>query len=82
MGTMLERKILQPFVTGPAKANTLNKPVSVIIVTDGEPCGEPDGYVKSAIKEAKKILSKTVYGEKSATFQFVQVKVLLVFCNI
>lgn len=70
---MLEKKILNPFVTGPAKARQLNKPVSVIIITDGEPVGEPDGYVKSAIKDAKKILSKTNYGEKSVAFQFCQV---------
>ena len=40
MGTMLEKKLIIPFVTGPAKSNALRKPVLVIVITDGEPVGE------------------------------------------
>lgn len=39
MGTMLERKLIMPFVTGPAQNNALRKPVLVIVITDGEPVG-------------------------------------------
>ena len=35
LGTMLQHKILQPFVLGPAKARSLQKPVLVITITDG-----------------------------------------------
>ena len=40
MGTMLDKKLIQPFVIGPATQNALRKPVLVIIITDGEPVGE------------------------------------------
>ena len=33
MGTMLEKKIVAPFVTGPAKSRSLRKPVLAIIIT-------------------------------------------------
>ncbi len=33
MGTMLDRKIVGPFVTGPAKSRSLRKPVLVIVIT-------------------------------------------------
>ena len=39
MGTMLERKLIEPFVTGPAKSGALRKPVLIIVITDGEPRG-------------------------------------------
>ena len=73
---MLERKILKPFVKGPAKAGRMPKPVSCIIITDGEPCGEPDGTIKTVIKDTKKALGKSHFGEKAVTFQFVQVNLL------
>lgn len=40
MGTMLDKKLIQPFVIGPVKQNALRKPVLVIIITDGEPVGK------------------------------------------
>lgn len=40
MGTMLQKKLIVPFVTDPARSNALRKPVLVIIITDGEPMGE------------------------------------------
>lgn len=43
MGTMLEQKLIVPFVTGPAKHGALLKPVLVLIITDGEPRGESPG---------------------------------------
>lgn len=39
MGTMLEKKLILPFVTGPAQNGALRKPVLVIVITDGEPVG-------------------------------------------
>jgi hypothetical protein len=35
LGTSLDNKILQPLVLGPARANSLRKPVLVIAVSDG-----------------------------------------------
>ena len=71
---MLNRKILYPFVIAPSNAGNMNKPVAVIIITDGEPAGEPDGSIKTFIKDTKKALGRTPYGEKAVAFQFVQVK--------
>ena len=43
LGTMLDRKILQPMLLKPARSNSLKKPLLVIVITDGEPQGEdPD----------------------------------------
>merc|ERR1712130_222561 len=73
MGTMLDRKIVGPFVTGPAKSRSLRKPVLVIVITDGEPTGEPSDAVRSTIKSAKKTLSGTQYGDGAVAFSFAQV---------
>lgn len=73
LGTMLDRKILRPFVLGPAGSRSLRKPVLVITITDGEPTGEPSDAVKSAIKNAKKTLTATPYGAGAVAFQFAQV---------
>lgn len=77
LGTMLDRKILRPFVLGPAKSNALRKPVLVITITDGEPQGESSDAVRSAIKDAKKTLTATQYGAGAVAFEFAQVVFLL-----
>lgn len=41
LGTSLDQKILQPMLLGPARSNTLQKPLLVICITDGAPAGEP-----------------------------------------
>jgi hypothetical protein len=41
LGTILDAKILQPMVVQPARRRALQKPVLVIVITDGAPQGEP-----------------------------------------
>lgn len=55
LGTAIEQKILQPMVLAPARQNALRKPLLVIVITDGQPTGEPFGYRKYLMhnKEAK-----------------------------
>ena len=42
MGTMLEKKVVAPFVTGPVKSRSLRKPVLAIIITGTPPWGSVD----------------------------------------
>ncbi|EED14973.1 transcription factor RfeF, putative [Talaromyces stipitatus ATCC 10500] len=73
MGTSLKNKVLDPLVTGPARAGRLEKPVLVITITDGQPAGEPHGAVKDAIRSATDELSRSRYGRGGVNFQFAQV---------
>ena len=73
LGTMLERKVLQRHLYGPARAGKLQKPIHVVVITDGEPTYEPPGQVKSAIKQAKAFLKSTRFGAGGVAFQFAQV---------
>jgi hypothetical protein len=40
LGTSLDQKILQPLLLGPARQNSLQKPLLIIAITDGAPAGE------------------------------------------
>lgn len=57
MGTSLDKKILQPLVLAPARAGTLQKPVVVIVITDGTPAGDqisPEDAILRADAELKR----------------------------
>lgn len=73
LGTSLLQKVIHPMVLGPAKSNQLKKPVLIIVITDGQPAGEPPNTVTNAIIQAKNELSRTNYGPGSIAFQFAQV---------
>jgi hypothetical protein len=73
MGTQLKSKVLEPLIVQRARSNQLRKPVLVIVITDGQPAGEPDGSVFSAIKYASDELSRSAYGKGAVSFQFAQV---------
>lgn len=59
LGTVLDAKILQPFVLRPAQNGNLHKPVLVIVITDGAPEGEPKDKLEDVIKYANKVLERT-----------------------
>lgn len=49
----LRTKIIEPLVLGPARQNALQKPVLVIVITDGEPAGDqadPHSTIGGAIQ--------------------------------
>ena len=73
LGSSLDRKVLQPMVLGQARSGTMQKPVLVICITDGEPTGEPKDTVRQVIMAAKNQLSSTPYGAGAVAFQFAQV---------
>lgn len=73
LGTALDRKVLQPMVISQARSNTMQKPVLVICITDGEPTGEPKDTVRQVVLSAKNILQNTQYGSGAVAFQFAQV---------
>ncbi|BFZ55384.1 hypothetical protein PYCC9005_002424 [Savitreella phatthalungensis] len=73
LGTSLERKVLEPYVLGPARASHLRKPVLAITITDGAPQGESKDKLFKVIRHAKEELQRTRYGPDAISFEFVQV---------
>jgi uncharacterized protein YegL len=73
LGTQLENRILKPMVFEPIKRRSLQKPVLVVTVTDGEPTQESDHKIFTVIKNAKKITSGSQYGAGAVAFEFAQV---------
>ena len=72
-GSSLRSKILEPLVYKKVKKHALKKPLLIVIITDGEPTGEPRDTVVKAIVEAKNILAKTPYTPDAVSFQLAQV---------
>lgn len=73
LGTSLRQKVVEPLVVQKARSNQLRKPVLVIVITDGQPAGEPANAVFDAIRYASTELSRTQYGKGAISFQFAQV---------
>ncbi|KAF3931935.1 hypothetical protein ABW20_dc0101229 [Dactylellina cionopaga] len=73
LGTSLKAKVLEPLVLQPARNRQLQKPVLVIVITDGQPAGEPPNSVEDAISYASNELGRTQYGSGAISFQFAQV---------
>ncbi|DBA80735.1 hypothetical protein WJX77_004806 [Trebouxia sp. C0004] len=73
LGTNLNQKIIQPFLMGGINSRNLQKPILVIIITDGEPTGEPRSTVAQVIKNAKNMSMNSPYGPGAIAFEFAQV---------
>ncbi|KAI8820227.1 uncharacterized protein EV422DRAFT_597261, partial [Fimicolochytrium jonesii] len=73
LGTKLDAKVIQPIIVGPARNNSLPKPILVVVITDGEPVGEPRSQINTVISGAKQALASTRYGPTAVAFQFAQV---------
>ncbi|KAK9837841.1 hypothetical protein WJX74_006076 [Apatococcus lobatus] len=73
LGTNLDAKVIRPMVVGPMQQRSLQKPVLIICITDGEPTGEPRMAVGQVIKNAKNFGAQTQYGGGAVAFQFAQV---------
>lgn len=64
LGTQLLQKVIEPFVIQPARERKLNRPVLVVVVTDGEPSKEDPDTLKWTVLAAKEELRNSgVYGE-------------------
>ncbi|GAA5853387.1 hypothetical protein JCM9279_005775 [Rhodotorula babjevae] len=73
LGSSLRSKILEPLVYKKVKKHALKKPLLIVIITDGEPTGEPRDTIVKAIVEARNILAKTPYTPDAVSFQLAQV---------
>lgn len=70
LGTALDQKILQPLVLGPARSQTLRKPVLIVAISDGTPAGEAPDHVFKVIANASAELSRTSYGKDALSIMF------------
>lgn len=59
-------------VLSQARSNSMQKPVLVICITDGEPTGEPKDTVRQVVMNAKQQLQNSPYGPGAVAFQFAQ----------
>ncbi|GAA6055817.1 hypothetical protein JCM3770_004774 [Rhodotorula araucariae] len=73
LGTSLDSKILQPLVLHPARQGTLQKPVLIIAVTDGQPGGEPRDQLVRVLVNASRQLQQTRYGADALSVQLAQI---------
>ena len=73
LGTSLNQKVIQPFLFNGIQQRILQKPILVIVITDGEPTGEPRNTVAQAIKNAKNMTMNSQYGPGAIAFEFAQV---------
>ena len=72
LGTNLDRKVIQPLVIQPLRNRSLQKPVLVCVITDGEPVGEPRDLTRRIIAGAAQAAGQ--FGAPGALrFQFAQV---------
>jgi hypothetical protein len=73
LGTQLDAKVLQPFIVGPARQGQMQKPVLVMVITDGEPIGESRSKFIDVIRNAKHVLDRTPYGRHGIAVEICQV---------
>lgn len=73
LGTSLNQKVIQPFLMGGIQNRNISKPILVIIITDGEPTGEPKATVAQVIKNAKNMSMNSPFGPGAIAFEFAQV---------
>lgn len=73
LGRNLDSKVIQPMLLGPAQAGHLRKPVLVMIVTDGEPSGEPRDQVSRVVQNARDALGRTRYGPDALSIELAAV---------
>lgn len=74
LGTQMHARILKPMVEAAIANCTLQKPVLVITITDGEPTSEPESKIVKVIKNMKAFASKSQYGSGAVAFEFAQVR--------
>ena len=72
-GTQMYARILKPMVEGPIAKRSMQKPVLIITITDGEPTSEPESKIVKVIKSIKAFAAKSQYGPGAVAFEFAQV---------
>ena len=84
MCTPLLLQIIKPILATGMQNRQLQKPILVIVITDGEPTGEPRNTVANVIKGAKNLCMGSQYGPGAITFEFAQVPAIwrLLLCTL
>jgi len=72
MGTALRQKVIDGIVIPKLQARRYTKPILVVTITDGQPAGEPQNSIHSAIQYAVDQVGRQ-YGRGAIAFQFAQV---------
>ncbi|KAI0856074.1 hypothetical protein F4860DRAFT_529503 [Xylaria cubensis] len=67
LGTALKTKIVDPIIEE-TQSGKLKRPVIIIIITDGEPHGEPSGTLRDAIYSCKRSEAIQSYGRAAVVF--------------
>ncbi|TRX93519.1 hypothetical protein FHL15_005491 [Xylaria flabelliformis] len=67
LGTALKTKIVDPIIEK-AQSQKLKRPVIVMVITDGEPHGEPSGTLRDAIYSCKRSKAIQSYGSAAVVF--------------
>jgi hypothetical protein len=73
LGTNLHRKVLGPFVLEKIPHGALRKPLLVIVITDGEPSGEPRDCLLDVIRHAVLSAASAGYGYSAVAVEVAQV---------
>eukprot|EP00891_Asterochloris_glomerata_P001236 jgi/Astpho2/1236/Aster-07086 len=76
LGTNLISKasqVLSPIVHSCLQSRSLDKPILVICITDGEPTGEPVNTILNSIRQTQQMCANSPYGPNAVAFQFAQV---------
>jgi len=73
MGTELRKRVIDELVVGKAQSGQLQKPVLVVVLTDGQPSGEPDSAIFDTIRYTNAQLQQSRYGAGAVAFQIAQI---------
>ena len=73
LGSQLDAKIIQPFILSQAARGSMEKPVLVVAITDGEPTEQPKDTIITVIRRTMDMLSRTKYGTGAFALQIAQV---------
>ncbi|RVD86429.1 uncharacterized protein DFL_004705 [Arthrobotrys flagrans] len=68
LGTRLDQKIIQPMVIDKMRNGTFEKPLIVVVITDGQPFGEHVDAFKEAVIRCKESREVAGYGEAAVIF--------------
>lgn len=75
LATQLDRKVIQPLVMQAIRSRALQKPVLVVVITDGEPVGEPRDLTRRTIAGSTQQAAQQGF-PGALRFQFAQVSSL------
>lgn len=73
MGTNLRKKVVDDIFLRNLRGGRMRKPLLVIVITDGQPAGEPQTAVFDTVREAVQEAGRSQYGPGAIAFQFAQV---------